>query len=214
MHSLPAPLRVVTHRAMYVLTIGVATFALTSCGGRSDNPAATSSSPASTAAVTTESAPTQTEAATESTATQTGPARSVKVYFADADALQLVEETRTTTATGSDLRAAMVALAQGPQGSNLTNALPPGTEIVGTDIRGGDAYINLNSAFVAGYPPGGAAAEFAVIAPMVFTATAIDGVERVHVTVDGQTPAPTGSQYDWARGFSREDFPDVTGGAP
>lgn len=213
MHSLPAQLRSVIRHALLAAAVVLAALTFASCGGTTDQGGATSpavSTPASTDTSTT--APTTT--ATASTTSQTGPSRSVKVYFADSDALQLVEETRTTTATGSDLRAALVELAKGPSGTNLIAALPPGTAVVGTDVRGTDAYVNLSADFVQGYPGGGAAAEFAVLAPLVFTTTAIDGVERVHVTVDGQTPAPTGSQYDWSTGFSRDDFPDVTAGAP
>lgn len=212
MHSLPPKLRSVTCRALLTFACLLAALAVASCGGTSDQPTVTSTAPPTTAS--TDTSATQPTPTTAPTTTQAGPSRSVKVYFADTEALQLVEETRTTTATGSDLRAALVELAKGPSGTNLIAALPPGTTIVGTDVRSGAAYINLSAEFVQGYPAGGAAAEFAVLAPLVFTATAIDGVERVHVTVDGQTPAPTGSQYDWSAGFSRDDFPDVTAGAP
>jgi spore germination protein GerM len=133
----------------------------------------------------------------------------VKVYFSNANADGLVEETRTVSGDGSDLRLALVELAKGPTRAGAIPALPPGTSVVGTDVRGGVAYVNLSSQFTAGYPSGGAAAEYAVLAPLVYTATAIDDVERVRVTVDGQTPAPTGSQYDWSSGFTRGDFPDV-----
>lgn len=117
---------------------------------------------------------------------------------------------RPTAATGSDLRAALVELAEGPASASAHHpALPQGTAIVGTDVQDGQALVNLSGEFVQGYPSGGAAAEFAVLAALVYTATAVDGVERVRITVDGQTPAPAGSQYDWASAFSRADFPDV-----
>ena len=87
--------------------------------------------------------------------------------------------------------------------------MPAGTAIIGTNVRGGEALVNLSAEFNQGYPAGGAAAEFAVLAPLVYTATAVDGVERVRITVDGQTPAPVGSQYDWTKAFTRADFPDV-----
>jgi spore germination protein GerM len=134
----------------------------------------------------------------------------VKLYFADADAQQLIAESRSTAASGSDLRAALVELASGPRsGSGRQPALPVGTAIIGTNVRSGEALVNLSAEFSQGYPAGGAAAEFAVLAPLVYTATAVDGVERVRITVDGQTPAPVGSQFDWTRAFTRTDFPDV-----
>jgi spore germination protein GerM len=134
----------------------------------------------------------------------------VKLYFADADAQQLIAESRSTAASGSDLRAALVELAKGPaSGSTRQPALPAGTAIIGTNVRSGEALANLSAEFSQGYPAGGAAAEFAVLAPLVYTATAVDGVERVRITVDGQTPAPAGSQFDWTKAFTRADFPDV-----
>jgi spore germination protein GerM len=177
------------------------------CGG-SDEPASggTETSPVAT---TTGTAPPPTSAP----ATETAPqyARELTVYFSNGNADKLIEETRNVSGEGSDLRLALVELAKGPSGPDAVTALPPGTQIVGTDVRGGEALVNLSSQFVAGYPPGGAAAEFAVVAPIVYTATAVEGVERVRITVDGRTPAPTGSQYDWSSGFTRADFPDVAG---
>ena len=189
------------------LMIGVGAIAFAGCGGSDTEPQASTSNPATQAT----SAPTTTRLTTSTTA----PARTVTLYFADADAQELLEESRPTSATGSDLRAALVELANGPApGSDHQRALPEGTAIVGTDVRDGEALVNLSDEFVQGYPSGGAAAEFAVMAPLVYTSTAVDGVERVRITVDGQTPAPAGSQFDWAGTFSRSDFPDVVGAAP
>lgn len=174
------------------------------CGG-SDEPSPVNSgtTPAATAPTPTETAP----APTTDTAPQ--DARQVTVYFSNGNADGLVEETRSASGDGSDLRLALVELAKGPTGSDAIAALPAGTAVVGTDVRDGVAFVNLSAEFAAGYPSGGAAAEFAVVAPLVYTATAVDGIERVRVTVDGQTPAPVGSQYDWSSGFTRADFPDI-----
>jgi spore germination protein GerM len=188
-----------------LLAIGAVAVAFSGCGGATnESPASTQDS---TAQTSTPPAATTTRQATTGTTT---PARKVKLFFADADAQQLIGESRPTTATGSDLRAALVELAKGPaSGSTRQPVLPMGTTIIGTNVRGGEALVNLSGEFNRGYPPGGAAAEFAVLAPLVYTATAIDGVERVRITVDGRTPAPAGSQYDWTRAFTRADFPDV-----
>ena len=188
-----------------LLAIGGIAVALSGCGG------ATNESPASTQDSTAQtSAPPAATTTRQATTATTTPARKVKLYFADADAQQLIEESRPTAATGSDLRAALVELARGPaSGSTQQPALPRGTAIVGTNVRGGEALVNLSAEFNQGYPAGGAAAEFAVVAPLVYTATAINGVGRVRITVDGRTPAPVGSQYDWTRAFTRADFPGV-----
>ena len=177
---------------------------LSGCGGATGESRSTPDTTAQTAAPA--AATTSPPAATGTTT----PVRKVTLYFADADAQQLIEESRPTGATGSDLRASLVELAKGPMpGSTRQSVLPVGTAIIGTNVRSGEALVNLSAEFSQGYPGGGAAAEFAVLAPLVYTATAIDGVERVRITVDGQTPAPTGSQFDWTRAFTRADFPDV-----
>ena len=133
------------------------------------------------------------------------------LYFADADAQRLVDrDTIRPRAPGSDLRAALVELAEGPAGKHPAAGIARGhRRSSGRTWRGGEALVNLSGEFSQGYPSGGAAAEFAVLAPLVYTATAIHGVERVRITVDGQTPAPAGSQYDWTGAFTRADFPDV-----
>ncbi len=136
-------------------------------------------------------------------------ARSATVYFMNDAGTGLVVEQHTVDAS-SPLRAALVALADGPEAADGVRALPAGTQIIGTDVRGGAAYVNLNSAFLDGYPSGGSTAEISVLGPLVFTATQAAGVERVFVTVDGQATAPAGSQFDWTRGFTRTDFPDLS----
>lgn len=190
--------------ALLALAIGV----VGGCGG-SDGPAASSTVPPTTPDDTTQSTSTPTDAPPVTTSTSDLPATgaSVSVFFADESAQGLVEETRTVEQ--ADLRSALLALAEGPSAGGAVAALPAGTEVVGTLIRDGEATVNLNQAFQDGYPSGGAAAEFAVLAPLVYTVTSLDGVERVRITVEGRTPAPTGSQYDWTQAFTRADFPGV-----
>lgn len=200
MPKLPAIVPRAIRIALALLVLAVGAIALGGCGGSDAEPQAPD------VATTT-----QTSLGTTTTpATTATPTRTATLYFADADAAQLIEESRPTSATGSDLRVALVELAKGPaSASTQQRALPKGTAVIGTNVRGGEALVNVSGEFIQGYPSGGAAAEFAVLAPLVYTATAIDGVERLRITVDGQTPAPVGSQFDWARAFTRADFPDV-----
>ena len=183
--------------ALLVATLGM----LSACGGSGG---ADTGGPATTAPAT---VPTSAATTAPPTTTTDRAGATVTVFFADADATKLLPEKRTVPAGGSALRAALVELAKGTSEAGRLNALPAGTMIVGTLVNGDEALVNLSSEFATGYPPGGAAAEFAVLAPLVYTATAVTGIERIRVTVDGQTPAPTGSQYDWAGSFSRADFP-------
>ena len=88
-------------------------------------------------------------------------------------------------------------------------AVPRGTEIIEVTLHGDEARVDLTGAFASGYPSGGAAAELAVLAPIVYTATGVPSITRVRFTVNGEVPALPGSQFDWAAPFSRDDLPEL-----
>jgi spore germination protein GerM len=134
--------------------------------------------------------------------------RTVTVYFPDAQALHIVPERREVLADGPALRLALEELAEGPESAELLPALPAGTVVIDASLVDGTARIDLDAAFERGYPSGGAAAEIAVLAPLVYTATAVDGALRALITVEGRTPALAGSQFDLSAPLARGDFPD------
>ena len=90
----------------------------------------------------------------------------------------------------------MRALAQGPTGAGLIPALPPGTEVRATRAEGDVAVVDFSAELESGYPPGGSAAELAVVAPIVRTATEAAGTARARILVEGRAPAPAGAQLD------------------
>lgn len=147
---------------------------------------------------------------TSATATAPPPATvpaggAATVYFLD-DAGRLVAERRSVPGR-LDARAALEALAQGPRRAGLAPALPRGASLLGVEVAGGTATADFSAPFVTGYPSGGAAAELAVLAPIVYTATGVSGVRAVRITVGGRTPRPVGSQIDLSRPLSRADLP-------
>ncbi len=146
---------------------------------------------------------------TNTTSTPTPSTDKLRVWFLDAEGVELVSESRPSSTAEPELRAVLEALAEGPQTPAGVPALPTGTEIVGTNVTGDEALINFSQAFVSGYPSGGATAELAVLAPIVYSATEVAGVSRVRITVDGQTPQLPGTQFDFSNAFSRADFPDL-----
>lgn len=205
MRSTPTSRRLLGALAVVAVLTGAAGCGGADSGETTDTATVTSTAPTSTTVTTaidtdTSGASTVTVADPATVPTLTGP--DVTVYRMNDAATGLVAAT-VPGGDGPPLRSALVALAQ-------TQSLPVETKIVGTDVRGDAAYVNLSPEFLDGYPSGGAAAELAVLAPLVYTATEAASVERVRITVDGQTPAPVGSQFDWSRGFSRSDFPDLT----
>lgn len=132
----------------------------------------------------------------------------VTIFRMSDDGTALVRSTRAVDDVRAPIRAGLVALAGEPTPAGQL-ALPAGTQVVGTDLRGDVAIVNLNRAYLDNYPKGGATAEAAAVAPIVFTVTEVPGVAKVLITVDGQVPQPTGSQYDWAREFSRAEFANL-----
>jgi spore germination protein GerM len=142
-------------------------------------------------------------------ATTARPAETVTVYFAD-DSGRLVPERRELPAGAGALEAALAGLAEGPADPALVPALPAGTRVVGARVAGGVAEVDLSAELERGYPPGGSAAELAVVAPLVRTAAEASGAPRVRILVEGRAPAPVGAQIDLAEPLSPGDVP--TGG--
>lgn len=204
------------HRLLSAAAALVLATLLAACGGASTTSGTSAGPAASTAAAggyggSASPPPATTTAAPAATAPAIPPpaAGSVTVYFANGSG-RLVAEQRARPAGAAALDAAMGALAAGPRTAGLASALPAGTRVLSTSVANGVAEVNFSSQFVSGYPSGGAAAELAIVAPVVHTATRAAGVGRVRILVDGRPPAPVGSQIDFGRPLSVQDVP--TGG--
>lgn len=210
------------HRLLSGAAAVVLATLLAACGGTTST-SGTSTGPAAPTAVaggyggsaspppaTTTAAPATTPPpATTAPATPPPATGSVTVYFANGSG-RLVAEQRARPAGVAALDAAMAALAAGPRAAGLVSALPAGTRVLSTGVANGAAQVNFSSQFVTGYPSGGSAAELAIVAPVVHTATRAAGVGRVRILVDGRAPAPVGSQIDFSQPLSVRDVP--TGG--
>ena len=142
-------------------------------------------------------------------ATTASPAGVVTVYFVDASG-RLVPERRERGAGAEPLEAAVEALADGPVDPSLVPALPEGTRLLGARVVDGVAEVDLSAELETGYPPGGSAAELAVVAPLVRTAAEAAGARRVRILVEGRAPAPAGAQIDLGEPLAPGDVP--TGG--
>ena len=174
-----------------VATLALAAAATAGCGGDADDAGTRATGPAT--------APPPAPAPAPATVT-------VTLWFAAGDG-RLRTERRAVPAGGDRLRAALEALATGPADPALLPALPAGTRVLGASSDGAVATVDLSAAFTSGYPPGGAAAELAIVGPLVRTAAAASGAPRVLVRVEGRTPVPTGSQFDFSVPFSPGDLP-------
>jgi spore germination protein GerM len=185
-------------RILAVLALALTVALAAACGDDEDTATTTAASGATTA-----TAPASTGAATTDAATDTAPTMVVAVYFTDTSGA-LVREERAVP-EGDPVTAALGELAAGPTGAGLSPALPPGTSVLGVADQGDVVTVDFSAEFEENYPPGGAAAEFAILAPVVQTVSEAAGGDDVAITVEGRTPAPTGSQFDWSEPFSPDD---------
>lgn len=136
----------------------------------------------------------------------TAASGAVTVWFADQDGV-LRTERRPAAAGAEALDAALAALEEGPDDPALLPALPPGTRILGAGVADDVATVDLSAEFESAYPAGGAAAELAVIGPLVRTASDASGAARVRLLVEGRAPAPVGTQFDLSQPLAPGDLP-------
>jgi hypothetical protein len=83
--------------------------------------------------------------------------------------------------------AAVRLLLDGPTAAesqaDVSSQIPPGTRLLGLDIDGGTATVDLTSEFESG---GGSASMFGRLAQVVYTLTEFDSVRRVNFRLDGE----------------------------
>jgi hypothetical protein len=163
-----------------------ATLLLTACAGDDDGPVG--------------------DATPEATTTVTAPsAEGVQESTEPADVSTVTEESETSEAPGVVWFASETGPLVGEvrQGADARAAL--GELAVGTDLEGQVVVVEVDEAFVEGYPSG-SAAEVATVAPIVYTATELPGVDAVQLERAGQPLAPPTAQLDLSGPLARADF--------
>jgi hypothetical protein len=116
------------------------------------------------------------------------------------------------TVEGDDVpEAALAALLEGPDGFEtdigMGTEIPDGTELLGVEVDGGTATVDLSSDFEAG---GGSLSMQMRVAQVVFTLTALDDVESVTITLDGDAVDGIGGEGIQADDLTRETFEDLS----
>ena len=151
-----------------------------------------------TAAGTTASAPTTEAAAAE-----------VRVYFVRDEKVAAAGRTVTAPAVASS---AVEALLEGPDnfetGIGMTSQIPPGTELLGLDIDGGVATVDLSAEFSSG---GGSLSMGLRVAEVLFMLTQFDTVDAVSILLEGEVPTEgIGGEGVPATDLNRRDAADLT----
>lgn len=152
-------------------------------------PAACGSTTKSGQAPTTRpTATTPTSSTPSPTTTTTAPAPAtmdIRVYFMHGDKIGVAH--RTVTATRQVATAAITELLAGPTASDnaagLSTAIPSGTLLLGINIAGGVATVDLTSAFASG---GGSLSMFGRLAQVTYSLTQFPNVTGVVFHLDGK----------------------------
>lgn len=132
-----------------------------------------------------------------------------RVYFVRDEKIATAGRTVATPATG---RNSVEALLAGPDDFEtdigMTSAVPDGTELLGIDIAGGEATVDLSGEFAGG---GGSLAMELRVAQVVFTLTQFDTVDTVTFRLDGvEATEGIGGEGIPAVDVDRADFTNVT----
>jgi germination protein M len=192
-------------------------FLVASCGSDGD---ATSAGPVPSVGTTTEGTseeiPTTTSEETTETETETengtdtepsGSNVTYQVFFTSADGLFVTY--RTEPATPRVGTAALESLLEGPDsfemGYGLRTEIPDGTQLLGLEIEGEIARVDLTSEFEAG---GGLASKQARLAQIVYTITQFPTVKSVLFSLDGEPIGVPKGESIIDRPMTRHDYAD------
>jgi len=187
-------------------------FLVASCASDDD---ATSAGPVPSVETTTngtsEEIPTTTDEKPPETGTATVPSSSVtyQVWFTSADGLFVTY--RTEAATSRVGTAALESLLEGPdsfeEGYGLRTEIPDGTQLLGLEIDGAIARVDLTSEFESG---GGTASMQERLAQVVYTLTQFPTVKGVHFYLDGRLICvPRGEALVCDKPMTRRDYADL-----
>lgn len=143
------------------------------------------------------------------TRTSTPTTTDVSVYFLRGEQLQPVRRAVTGAGVGA---AAVRALLDGPSAAErrggLTSTVPTGTALLGLDIAGGTATVDLTGRFESG---GGSLSMTARVAQVVFTLTRFPNVDRVVFELDGtRVTALGGEGVDLSTPRTRADSEELS----
>lgn len=123
------------------------------------------------------------------------PNKIVKVYFYDKNN-ELVSMDRELPTIVNPALIAIDQLLKGPneqeEAKGLTTAIPVGTRSRKVEVEGDVAVVDLNSAFA--QVDGGTVEAKAVLAQIVFTATSVNGINKVLIKVVGDDQFTLGRQ--------------------
>jgi spore germination protein GerM len=138
---------------------------------------------------------------------QSGPSGTVTVYYTKLDASTMVPWTVSLGPARDRQSVAFYAVAQaiaGPPRTVEAIRFPAGTVVRHVRIVGSTATVDLANV---GPNPGGSLGESGEFKSLVWTLTALPGIDSVQVTIEGQTVASVpGGHFELDQPLRRSDF--------
>ncbi len=108
----------------------------------------------------------------------------INIYFADSENSAVIPEKREVAVKdGAILKAAVMAILEGPRDKNLRKTIPEGTILNSINLKGDVAVVDFSKSFT----QAGGVAEIVERASLVNTLTDIAGVKKVKILVDGKS---------------------------
>lgn len=165
-----------------VLLVGALLAAGAACGSDDDSGSTTTTKATSSTTTTTEAT------------TTTGPEAmsEVRAYFLRDEKVGPVAREATGVNVAAD---AVTGLLEGPSAQEaeigFTTAIPEGTELLGVDIAGGVATVDLSEEFGTG---GGSLSMMSRVAQVVFTLTQFPTVDSVAFSIEGEPVTALGGE--------------------
>ncbi|MBI4933782.1 MAG: GerMN domain-containing protein [Actinobacteria bacterium] len=191
-----------------IVPLSVVVGLLAACGDTSESSSTTGVSTTLPDTVTVESTVPDTVPATtvpDTTVGPTLPAESVRVaaYFVRDELLAVAGR----DVSGWDGVPVMEAVLAGPTpeeaARGLMTMIPEGTEVLGVDVQGSEATVNLSSEFESG---GGSLSMTMRVAQVVYTVSQLPDVDTVRFQIDGEPRTMIGGEGIMVDPASRESF--------
>lgn len=112
--------------------------------------------------------------------------RAMVVYFASVDAEGLIGERHWVAPPDWTPEEALELLMAGPRTEGLVSTIPRGTSVRQLQVTGGVAHVDFSRELQESHP-GGSAGELLTVHAIVATLTEFPDIEKVEITVEGET---------------------------
>lgn len=110
----------------------------------------------------------------------------IQLYFSDSNGMYMIPVTYSVPKTTGVARAALEQLIKGPNEPGLNRTIPKGVKLLGIELEKGIAKVNFSRELSTNHW-GGSSGESATISSIVYTLTALQGIDKVQILIEGKT---------------------------